>query len=88
MRQTSIFPPTALRQSRSAMSPAEQWLQAIFDAKAARFGRVVRRSASDIERVVGWRRFLHELERRGFHAVQNADQVVIFCNDEPVRVIR
>lgn len=70
------------------LNPAEQWLQTIFDAKAARFGRVVRRSVLDIERVVGWQRFEQELIRRGFHAIENAGQVVIFCNDEPMRVIR
>jgi len=29
-----------------------------------------------------------ELHRRGFRAVENAGQMVIFCNREPVRIVR
>lgn len=67
---------------------ADAWLQTLFEAKAAREGRIIRRSIEDVERLVGWHRFHAELTRRGFHAVENAGQVVIFCNAEPVRVIR
>lgn len=88
MRHQPVLAPHRTPTRQEKLSPEEQWLQTIFDAKAARFGRVVRRNAADIERVVGWRRFMHELERRGYHAVENAGQVVIFCNDEPVRVLR
>lgn len=67
--------------------PPELWLQQIFDAKAARAGGVVRRARRDIERSVGWDRFEAELLRRGFHAVENCGQVVIFCNNAPIRVL-
>ncbi len=67
--------------------PADIWLQRIFDAKAAREGGIVRRSARDVERIVGRARFERKLLRRGYHAVENAGQIVIFCNNEPVRVI-
>ena len=50
-------------------------------------GGVVRRAARDVERVMGRAAFRAELERRGFHAVENAGQFVIFCNNEPVRVV-
>ena len=73
---------TALR-----LLPPDVWLQKIFDAKSAREGGVVRRSLRDIERTVGWPRFQRELERRGYHAVENSGQVVIFCNNAPVRVL-
>ncbi|WP_420555696.1 N-(5'-phosphoribosyl)anthranilate isomerase [Roseovarius sp.] len=66
--------------------PADFWMRKIFDAKAARDGGVVRRSVRDIERIVGRDRFRRELERRGYHAVENAGQVVIFCNNERVSV--
>ncbi len=69
------------------MLPADIWMRRIFDAKAARDGGVVRRSRRDIDRILGMDRFLHELERRGFHAVQNGDQVVIFCNNQAVRLL-
>lgn len=63
---------------------AEQWFRHLFRAKSALDGGVVRRSIRDMERMVGRVRFLAEVERRGFTAVENAGQVVVFCNREPV----
>ncbi|WP_372837168.1 hypothetical protein [Puniceibacterium confluentis] len=60
-------------------------MRQIFSAKAALDGGSVRRSLHDIERVIGLENFLYELDRRGYSAVANAGQVVIFCNREPVR---
>lgn len=68
--------------------PDEIWLRQIFDSKAARSGQVVRRKTHDVESKIGWHHFICELERRGFHAVENCGQVVIFCNNAPVRVLR
>ena len=48
---------------------------------------MVRRKLSDIDRIVGRDYFLGELDRRGFQAVVNAGQVVIFCNREPVEFL-
>lgn len=70
-----------------SLMPPEIWMRQIFDAKAARAGGIVRRSRRDIERIVGLTAFEAELRRRGYHAVENAGQVVIFCNNEVVRVI-
>ncbi|MEJ2020608.1 MAG: N-(5'-phosphoribosyl)anthranilate isomerase [Maritimibacter sp.] len=70
-----------------SLLPAEIWMQQIFDAKAARQGGVVRRQMRDVERIVGRDAFEAELARRGYHAVENAGQVVIFCNDAPLRMI-
>lgn len=67
--------------------PPEVWMQQIFDAKAARQGGVVRRSRRDIDRTVGLPMFEAELHRRGYHAVENSGQVVIFCNNAPIRVL-
>ena len=39
----------------------------------------------DIERYVSLDRFLQELERRGFRAVENRGRVVAFCNRAPIR---
>ncbi|WP_417721674.1 N-(5'-phosphoribosyl)anthranilate isomerase [Salipiger sp.] len=66
----------------------EDWLRGIFSARAAAEGGIVRRKTHDIERIVGHDRFLAELDRRGFRAVQNGGQTVIFCNCEPVRILR
>ena len=68
------------------LSP-EHWITHVFSAKAAREGGVVRRKIRNIERYVGLEEFLVELDRRGFAAVENAGQLIIFCNQEPVRVM-
>ncbi len=67
--------------------PADIWLLQLFSAKTARQGGIVRRSVRDVERIVGRDRFQTELKRRGFHAVENSGQYVVFCNNAPVRVI-
>ena len=65
----------------------ERWLEQLFSSRAARSGGVVRRSVRDVERLIGRARFRAELERRGFRAVENAGQFVIFCNRAPVRIL-
>lgn len=72
----------------SAFRPntAEQWFRHLFRAKSALDGGVVRRKVRDMERMVGREAFEQELRRRGFSAIENAGQVIVFCNSEPVRV--
>ncbi|RLJ51554.1 hypothetical protein BCF46_1768 [Litoreibacter meonggei] len=67
------------------MTP-EVWFRHLFKAKAALDGGIVRRKVRDMERMVGRRRFYEELARRGYTAVENAGQVVIFCNADQVWV--
>ena len=62
----------------------EQWLDNLFSSKAARDGRIVRRQLRDVDRYVGRDQLKHELARRGYHAIENAGQIVIFCNQEPI----
>jgi len=74
----------------NAISPylsSQQWLLQFFSSKAACEGGVIRRQMSDIERLVGLERFRDELHRRGFHAVENAGQIIVFCNQQPVQMI-
>lgn len=66
---------------------SEYWMRQIFSAKAARDGGIVRRKVSDIDRIVGRDAFEAELRRRGFRAVENAGQYVVFCNRQTVRVV-
>lgn len=66
----------------------ESWLFQLFSSKAACEGGVIRRQRRDVERLVGMDRFRAELARRGFHAFENAGQIVVFCNQQPVYVIR
>lgn len=68
------------------MTP-ERWMRHLFSAKAARDGGVVRRQMRDIERIVGMDAFRAEIRRRGYRAVRNGDQIVIFCNRSPVHLI-
>ncbi|MBW6496326.1 MAG: hypothetical protein K0B16_17585 [Burkholderiaceae bacterium] len=42
---------------------------------------------NDIERIVGRAQFEREILRRGYHAVENAGQIVVFCNNEPIRLL-
>ncbi len=65
----------------------EIWFRHLFSAQSARDGGVVRRKTRDMERMVGRPAFIAELRRRGYSAVENADQVIIFCNAQPVHVI-
>ncbi|HBS50897.1 MAG TPA: hypothetical protein DEA05_12825 [Rhodobacteraceae bacterium] len=37
--------------------------------------------------MVGRELFLSEIRRRGFTAVENGDQIIVFCNAQPVRLL-
>jgi hypothetical protein len=73
--------------SLSSPLSTQEWIIDLFSSRAAASGGVVRRKKRDIERYVGIEEFKDELRRRGFHAIENAGQIVIFCNQEPVRAI-
>jgi len=75
-----------MRQDPQHLTP-DAWLGHLFSSKAAREGGVIRRKRRDIERYAGWDRFLALVSRRGFQLVSNGDQIVIFCNREPLRRI-
>jgi hypothetical protein len=68
------------------MSP-ERWVTQIFSARVAAEGGIVRRRVADVERLVGRERFLREVARRGFRAIENGGHFVIFCNAEPVKIV-
>ncbi|MEM8849063.1 MAG: hypothetical protein AAGE03_03410 [Pseudomonadota bacterium] len=59
----------------------------LFSAKAAIDGGVVRRKVRDVEQIVGRAAFEAEIRRRGFRAVENAGQYVVFCNRGTMRLI-
>ena len=70
--------------SRPAPPSPDLVLLDMFSSKAAREGAVIRRKSRDIDRLIGRHVFLREMQRRGYRAVENAGQIVIFCNREPV----
>jgi hypothetical protein len=49
---------------------------------------VVKRKVRDVERLVGRERFVTELARLGFQAVENGRHFVVFCNTLPIRRVR
>lgn len=65
----------------------ERWLLQLFSARAVAEGGIVRRKVSDVERLIGRTRFVHEVRRRGFRAIENGGHFVVFCNSEPVHII-
>lgn len=67
------------------MTP-DMWFRHLFSAQAARDGGVVRRKVRDMEKMVGREAFTAEIRRRGFSAIENAGQVIVFCNAEPICV--
>ncbi len=69
---------------QSPLSP-DIWMREVFASKSVQRGEVIRRKVRDIERFAGMDLFRKELQRRGFRAVENAGQVIIFCNQEPIR---
>ena len=69
---------------QSPLSP-DIWLREVFTSKAVQRGEVIRRKIRDIERYAGLEVFRKELQRRGFRAIENGGQIIIFCNTEPIR---
>jgi hypothetical protein len=71
-----------MTQLPDVISP-EKWIVHLFSAKSAAEGGTVRRKVSDVERLIGRDRFLHEVRQRGFHAVENAGQFIFFAAVTP-----
>ena len=55
--------------------------------EAEQRGEVIRRKARDIECFADMDLFRAELQRRGFRPVENAGQIILFCNRQAVRPI-
>lgn len=70
----------------AAITP-DRWIVQLFSARAAAEGGILRRSVEGVERLIGRQRFFHEIRRRGFRAVENTGQFVIFCNRDSISVV-
>ena len=66
--------------------PNPAWCAALFGAKAASSGGILRRSVRSVDHEIGREVFLAEVRRRGFHAIECGDQFVIICNDGYMKV--
>lgn len=64
-----------------------RWLRQLFGSQIAQDGGVVRRNLQDVDRIVGRADFEAELRRRGYRAIENGGQIIVFCNREPLRLI-
>jgi hypothetical protein len=65
----------------------DRWMVQLFSARAAAEGGVLRRKINDVERLIGRTRFIAEVSRRGFHLIENADQFIVICNRDPLKVL-
>ena len=65
----------------------DRWIVQLFSAKSVAEGGIIRRKVADVERLVGRQRFLYEVRRRGYHAVENSGQFIVFCNQHPINVL-
>ncbi len=65
----------------------DRWIVQIFSARLVAEGGIVRRKVADVERLVGRARFLREVERRGYRAIENNGHFVVFCNNAPVNIV-
>ncbi|MEN8892289.1 N-(5'-phosphoribosyl)anthranilate isomerase [Planktotalea arctica] len=65
----------------------KDWLQAVFSAKSARFGGVIRRKTSWVEKEIGRDIFEHEVRRRGFRMLETGNQLIVVCNSDPIKIV-
>ncbi|WP_224814991.1 hypothetical protein [Hasllibacter sp. MH4015] len=66
----------------------EAWIEQTFDCPAVRNGGILRTSAHAIKAGAGMDRFVAEVHRRGFRALENNGHVVVFCNRKSVAILR
>ncbi|MGB3408721.1 MAG: N-(5'-phosphoribosyl)anthranilate isomerase [Jannaschia sp.] len=66
----------------------EKWLAELFNSTPVKRGRILRRPVSEVEEAIGRERFVDEINRRGYRALENAGFFVVFCNRDPIRIVR
>src|SRR5262249_55605997 len=60
---------------------SKNWIEKVFNSKAAQTHGVVRRKLAYIEKIVGKDAMLQEVKKRGFHIVEVNDQWVFICKE-------
>ena len=66
---------------------ADRWIKAIFAAKSAKNGGVVRRHRQWVAREIGRDRFEEEVRKRGFHLLETGNQLVVICHNGTIRLV-
>lgn len=74
-------------QSLTRPTPSAPWIAQLFSSKSARKGAVVRRSVAWVHREVGRDAFVSEVQRRGYHLIETADQFIVVCHNGPIRIL-
>lgn len=72
-----------------AISPAdpEAWIEQAFDNPGVRNGGIFRTSVKAVETGIGMERFVEEMNRRNYRALENAGHIVVICNAQPVAIL-
>lgn len=72
-----------------AISPADPdaWIEQTFDNPGVRNGGIFRTSVKAVETGIGMARFIDEMNRRNYRALENAGHIVVFCNAKPVKIL-
>ncbi|HID67779.1 MAG TPA: N-(5'-phosphoribosyl)anthranilate isomerase [Roseibacterium sp.] len=68
-------------------SDPDAWIEQAFDNPGVRNGGIFRTSVQAVETGVGMERFISEVQRRQFRALENAGHIVVFCNQMPVAIL-
>lgn len=69
------------------IDPAQHHIRALFSAKSANAGGIIRRNIRWADREIGRDRLISEVKRRGFHMVTCGGQYVIICDQGFLQVV-
>jgi hypothetical protein len=65
----------------------QDWLDQVFQCRAAETGGVIRRQVRDVESEVGVAALVAEVRRRNFRLIRTRAHFVIVCDSGPVDVV-
>jgi hypothetical protein len=68
--------------------PKANWVERIFDAKAAQNYGVVRRKVANVDKYASEMHLFNAVKDRGFHLLKCGEQYIVLCNRAPLDVIR
>lgn len=63
------------------------WIEQAFDNPGVRNGGIFRTSVKAVETGIGMERFIEEVARRRYRALENAGHIIVFCNTQPVAIL-
>jgi len=66
---------------------AHEWLDQVFQCRAAEVGGVIRRQVVDVEREVGRAEFEAEVKRRGFRLLRTRAYYIVICDNGPIDLL-